>query len=172
MGPNDNLRHIDPDAEPRQCVGRSQRERRPLRAENEHALPLPAVATNSNGTIFGPDQIFTTIPHAPTAVTSAATFLSKNGATLNGIVNPGALATTYHFEYGTSLSYGTSTSTLSAGNGAGDVPVTSALAGLLEPNTTYHFRIVATNSRGSATSGDQIFTTSPLPRPLGSAERR
>ena len=121
-----------------------------------------AVATNSNGTTFGPDQTLTTTPRAPTAVTNAATNITQDSATLNGSVNPGALATTYHFEYGTSTGYGTSTPTLSAGSGSLDVPVTTDLLGVLQVNTTYHFRLVATNQRGTVFGSDQTFTTLPF----------
>ena len=122
-----------------------------------------AVANNSNGTTLGPDQTFTTLPHAPTATSSVATNVTQSSATLNGTVNPGALATTYHFEYGTSTSYGASTATLSAGSGSLDVPVTADLLAVLQPNTTYHFRVVAMNNSGTASSADGTFTTLPLP---------
>jgi hypothetical protein len=120
------------------------------------------VATNANGTVNGPDQTFTTTPRAPIVTTTAATSVTQNSATLNGTVNPGALSTTYYFEYGSSTSYGTTTATASAGSGSADVTVTAALAAVLQPATTYHFRVVATNSKGTTDGNDQVFTTLPL----------
>jgi hypothetical protein len=122
-----------------------------------------AVATNSNGTTNGPDQTFTTTPRAPIVVTGAATTITTDSATLNGSVNPGALSTSYHFEYGTSTAYGTSTSIQSAGNGSSDVPVSADLAAVLQPNTAYHVRLVATNTKGTVNGIDQVFTTAAIP---------
>lgn len=42
------------------------------------------------------------------------------------------------------------------------VNVSETVTGLA-PSTTYHFRVVATNSKGPGTSGDQTFTTSADP---------
>ena len=39
----------------------------------------------------------------------------------------------------------------------------SALLSGLAPSTTYHYRVVATNSYGTATGGDATFTTSKVP---------
>jgi hypothetical protein len=122
-----------------------------------------AVATNTNGTVFGADQVFNTAPRSPAAITGSATNITTNSATLNGTVNPGALSTTYHFEYGTTTSYGTTTPTQNAGSGTLDVAVSAALAAVLQPNVTYHFRLVATNSRGTTLGNDQVFATLPLP---------
>ncbi|MEY2536416.1 MAG: hypothetical protein QOG67_156 [Verrucomicrobiota bacterium] len=121
------------------------------------------VATNANGTRLGPDQTLNTPPRTPIVVTSAATDVAMDSATLNGVVNPGALSTTYHFEYGTGTTYGTSTPNQSAGSGSIDVAVSTNLVAVLQPNTTYHFRLVATNSKGTADGADQVFTTIPLP---------
>lgn len=97
-------------------------------------------------------------PAPPTASTGAASSVSTGSATLNGTVNPSGLAASYHFEYGTSTSYGQSTPTQSAGADSQTHPESAAIAGLA-PGTTYHFRIVATNSAGTSLGADQIFTT-------------
>jgi CSLREA domain-containing protein len=96
--------------------------------------------------------------------TTAATGVTASGATLNGTVTPG-LQTLVHFEYGTDTSYGTRSP---------DTPVSqpSAVtfgAGALAPNTTYHYRLVAAGTDGSAAGDDMTFTTpaSPVQQPPG-----
>lgn len=96
---------------------------------------------------------------APSATTTPATGISSSGATLNGIVNPNGASTTYHFEWGTSVSYGHSTSSTSAGSGTDPIAENSAISGL-SSGTTYHYRIVANNSNGTGTGSDIVFTTS------------
>ena len=46
---------------------------------------------------------------APAATTGAAESITTGSAAVTGTVNPGGEATTYHFEYGTSTSYGLTT---------------------------------------------------------------
>jgi sugar lactone lactonase YvrE len=76
------------------------------------------------------------------ATTVKANHITATGATLAGTVNPNGAATEYWFEYGTSTSYGTKTSTGSAGSGTSDVAVSKALTGLTS-GTTYHYRVVS-----------------------------
>jgi len=94
----------------------------------------------------------------PIATTGSATSVTHDSATLNGTVNPNGLSTTYCFEYGTTTSYGTTTPSTDAGDGTSNVPVSDDLTGL-DPDTTYHFRIVAENSAGTSYGVDQTFTT-------------
>ena len=80
-------------------------------------------------------------------------------ATLVGTVDPGNEQTSYHFEYGTTTAYGSPTASKDA-PGAGEV--TSVLTGLAA-ETTYHYRLVATNAEGGmATSEDRTFTTAAI----------
>ena len=79
-----------------------------------------------------------------------------------GGVYPNSEDTTFHFEYGTTNSYGLQTSTQDIGSGAALVPVQATLSGLT-PGTTYHFRLVATNATNTEFGYDQTFTTSTLP---------
>ncbi|WP_395737483.1 cadherin-like beta sandwich domain-containing protein [Prosthecobacter sp.] len=98
----------------------------------------------------------------PVVTTNAATSVDKTIGTLNGLVSPNSLATTAYFEYGATTSYGTQTSVQTPGSGSTSVALTQALTGL-QANTTYHFRIVATNSGGTAVGSDLTFTTLPDP---------
>jgi len=95
---------------------------------------------------------------SPIVTTNAATNLGTSAATLNGSVNPNHLATSVHFEFGTTTSYGSATSAQDIGNGTATLPVTATLSGL-NAGTTYHFRAVASSVGGTVAGSDQVFTT-------------
>jgi hypothetical protein len=67
------------------------------------------------------------------------------------------LTTTVHLQYGTTTSYGRTTA-MQSKNGNSYQNVTANVSGL-NANTTYHFRIVATNSAGTRRGSDRTFTT-------------
>jgi len=98
---------------------------------------------------------------SPTVITDAATDITSTSVSLNGTINPNGASTTYYFEYGTSISYGTTTSTQNVGSGTSNVSVNAEISGLT-PNTTYHFRLVASNSGGVDEGNDTTFTTSTV----------
>jgi hypothetical protein len=83
---------------------------------------------------------------------------------MNGSVNPsGSAVTDCHFDWGTSTAYGNTAPCAPApGSGTSAVPVSAGLSGLIA-NTTYHFRVVASNAGGTSFGGDQIWTTVPNP---------
>ena len=115
------------------------------------------VASSSGGTTRGGNGIFNTSA-APVVVTGAASSLTATSATLNGIVNPEGLPTSWYFEYGTSTSYGSKTPARPVAVGPNDVKVSAAVS-LLLPRTTYHFRLVATSSAGSGYGVDHTLIT-------------
>ena len=98
----------------------------------------------------------------PTAITGTVSAVSGTSATLNGTVNPGAAATDWWFEYGTSTAYGSKTTTTAAGSGAANLSVSKALSGLA-PATTYHYRLVAKNASATVNGADGLFTTASPP---------
>jgi C1A family cysteine protease len=105
-------------------------------------------------------------PVPPVATTTAATSITTSGATLNGTVNANNKTTTVTFEYGVTTSYGTIVNaTPNTVTGTTVTSVTAAIAGLA-PVTTYHYRVIATNSVGTATGADMTFTTPALPLPI------
>ena len=124
------------------------------------------VATNAGGTSYGSDETFKTLPDAPTVASEAASSIGQTAATLAGTVNPdGAEVTSCVLEYGTSTSYGGSAAcSPSPGSGETAVAVSAVVHGL-EANTTYHFRIVATNAGGTSYGSDESFKTLPRDPP-------
>src|SRR5207247_3180914 len=121
------------------------------------------VATNGSGTTQGADAVLTTSgAPAPAAVTGAASAVTPNGATLNGSVNPNGRSTNWHFEYGTSTGYGSTTAAQNAGSGTSPVNVSAPVSGLTT-GRTYHFRLVATSDRGTSQGADQTFTPASAP---------
>jgi hypothetical protein len=89
----------------------------------------------------------------PDAVTTAATDVDSSSATLNGVVTPYGIDTTYFFQYGTSR-YDAHTPLTSAGDGREPLAVSVRVENL-RPETTYHVRLVAF-SRFRIASGDDI----------------
>ena len=136
-----------------------------------HTYHWRVVATNSGGTTDGADQLFATPPPttpqgAPVATTGSATAITSTGATLNGTVNPSGSATTYHFQYGTTSGYGAVAPVPdgSAGSDRAAHAEQVAVTGL-SPNTTYHFRIVASSAGGTSSGADHMFRTARAPAP-------
>jgi phospholipase C len=120
------------------------------------------VATNAGGHSAGPGLTFTTRTTAPAAETLSATALTQTTATLNASVNPnGATVSDCRFEYGTSVFYEASIPCSSLpGSGTSPVAVSAQISGL-SANTTYHFRILATNEGGTSAGQDASFATLP-----------
>jgi phospholipase C len=120
------------------------------------------VASNPGGSRQGTDQSFTTLPNPPIVETGTASTTKQTSATLNATVNPNeGTVSDCHFEYGTSTSYG-STAPCSSLPGSGSTPVAvSAAVTGLTANTTYHFRIAASNPGGASQDADHTFGTLP-----------
>lgn len=119
-------------------------------------------ATNSAGTTNGADGAFTT-PAPPAVTSAAASAVGPTTFTLSGTVDPRGQATTWHFEYGTTASYGSLTTSRSAGSGSGplDVSVTITTA---QPGQVYRYRLVATSAVGTTRTADRTVSTSSPPR--------
>ncbi|MEW6507331.1 MAG: N-acetylmuramoyl-L-alanine amidase [Bacteroidota bacterium] len=98
----------------------------------------------------------------PLAVTNQASDITQNSATLRGTVNPRGAHSGFFFQWGTSTAYGNSTPNQIVGSGTSDVSVTAPVIGL-QPNTTYHFRLVAANSDIFSLGQNQSFPTPGQP---------
>jgi hypothetical protein len=117
-------------------------------------------AYNGAGTSGNSNVIsVTTFPPTgrPIVITNPASLITSHSARLNGTVYPHALSTTVYFQYGRTMSYGSRTpNQTKTGNNYQNV---SANISGLSAGTTYHFRIVGTNSAGTRYGGDRTFTT-------------
>src|SRR6266404_2464335 len=113
----------------------------------------------SASTSYGADRTFTTLsPTGPPVVTTnPATLIASFSATLNGSIDPHGLTTTVYFQYGTKTGYGLTTP-LRTKTGNTYQAVNANISGLAA-STTYHFRIVATNSAGTRYGTDRTFRT-------------
>ncbi len=117
-------------------------------------------ATNAGGTSHGSDRTFKTLPDPPTVTTGAASSVVQTSATLNAEIDPnGSEVSACKLEYGPTTSYGTSAScNPSPGSANSTVAVTAAITSL-SANTTYHFRVSATNAGGTSHGSDQTLKT-------------
>ena len=117
------------------------------------------VASNSAGTVHGTDRTFTTLSAtgAPVVITKPATSVTASSATLNGSLDPHGLTTTVSFQWGMTTSYGHTTA-MQSQTGNTYRNITANISGLTT-HTTYHFRIVATNSGGTRYGSDRTLTT-------------
>ena len=90
----------------------------------------------------------------------AATVEASRHVTLNAAVNPnGNLVLDCDFEYGETTAYGqTAPCSPDPGFERDPVPVSAEVEGL-QPNATYHFRVVVTNEGGTTEGADGQFTT-------------
>ena len=128
---------------------------------------LPTTDTQPRGITTGPDgNLWVTetdadqlarVLVAPASESRPPVAVGHDAATLEGRVGPNAQSTQYRFEWGATTGYGNGTPLRGAGNGSDPVNVSVPLEGL-DPLTTYHYRLVATNGSGSTPGADM---TSP-----------
>ncbi len=101
----------------------------------------------------------------PIATTTAANSIASGSAILNGAAfNPDLATASAHFEFGTTAMYGATTAAETVAATAPHAAVSASISGL-RPDTLYHFRLVATNTIGTAFGADQTFTTRPEAKP-------
>lgn len=102
---------------------------------------------------------------APLVATQPATDLAAASATFNATVNASGTPTAVTFEYGRTTAYGSSLgATLLPDSATSALPV-SAMATGLTPHVEYHYRIVATNTHGTAYGEDVAFVANAAPAP-------
>ncbi|MCX6875988.1 MAG: cadherin-like beta sandwich domain-containing protein [Verrucomicrobia bacterium] len=134
------------------------------------SVPVTASGTNlATGEVISAvhagslhNQMLVASPPPPAAASLAATTIIDTGATVRGTVNGNGRTTTISFEYGLTSSYGASaTATPATATGTTATAASAAISGLL-PGTTYHYRIVAASTGGTAKGADMTFTTGTL----------
>lgn len=95
---------------------------------------------------------------APNASTTGASPITPSAAAVNGIINPNSESTSYYFQYGPTSTYGSTTQDQAVGSGSSAVNVSANLSGLAA-ETTYHYRVAASNAWGTTYGPDRTFTT-------------
>jgi parallel beta-helix repeat protein len=94
----------------------------------------------------------------PQVTTEGASSVTTSSAVLTGnLDSTGGETCQVWFDYGTSTSYGSSTSKLSVSSTG---PFTTVISGL-NPDTTYHFRACAQNGKETSYGSDVTFKTEP-----------
>jgi hypothetical protein len=111
------------------------------------------------GYAVGPVQQVVTLPGKPLIGSFSSSNVTASSADLNALINPLGTATSYHFEYGTTPSYGQETPEVDIGESADFQSISAHLDDLLP--RVYHFRVVASNSAGTTTTTDQTFAFYP-----------
>ena len=134
---------------------------------------LHGLAVGPDGTVYVGDYLDSEIERftafvGPTVSTDPATDITETSATLNGTIDPGGVQSSYRYEYGLDTNYGTTTDPVDAGSGTGSNSAPQGVVGL-DPNTTYHYRIVGSNSSGPILGEDLFFTTVAAPPVVGSS---
>lgn len=117
------------------------------------------VATNSAGTSHGKDLSFTVPADSkPLVAAGPASRLTSTTARIQGRLNALGLKTQTWFEYGPDTGCGSKTPVT---DGILEITPRTAYANLngLKPGTTYHFRLVAVNEKGTSHSEDGTFRT-------------
>jgi hypothetical protein len=133
----------------------------PAAAEVSELLPNATyafclLARNEAGeTALSSPLTFTTLAVKPTLASEATTNVTETSADLTAQINPNGAATTYQMEYGTTTAYGSSTPLASVGQGHAPVAVSQPIS--VFANTTYHWRLHASNVAGPVTSSDHTF---------------
>jgi streptogramin lyase len=101
-----------------------------------------------------------TIPPGLTGVSAEGETITE--VTLKASVLANSQAGSLSFEYGPTSGYGTTTPSVSTGEGVSAHAGSSHLSGL-QPETTYHYRAVAVNASGTTDGSDETFTTAAVP---------
>ncbi len=104
----------------------------------------------------------------PNVATTAATQIGGASAVLHGTVSPRGIAGTWYFEYGLAgTAFGSQTTPVSFSGTQLSVDAAQSITGLL-PNTSYHYRIVASTTGGVVNGSEMTFqTTLPAPAITG-----
>jgi hypothetical protein len=136
-----------------------------LEAGQTYHFRLVVASANTSEPVAGEDEAFLTL--GASIKDEAASLITATSARLSAQVNPNGEETTFVFEYVSQAQFEDSVyaeATVvpdppgAVGSGSGFKEVGVQLLGL-QPDTTYHFRIVATTPNGTAPGPDRTFTT-------------
>ena len=110
-------------------------------------------------------SVFRTASVPPVVSDVGAVQVTDTSARLVGTIDPRNSATGYVFEFGTTPALGSSTAPVNIGGGTTPTTVSQVVGGLAR-DTTYYFRLVATNAFGSTPSVQRTLHTRTDPLPL------
>jgi hypothetical protein len=136
------------------------------------------IAENGHGTTTSTDEEATTVPSAPVDAMWASD-ISSSEAVVHTMINPLGNDTHYYFQYGPQPCQpdpeACANVPLAPGNDLGeseqDTPGEEQLTGL-EPDTTYHYRVLANNNLGTTEGPERTFTTQAKPSPIALPDNR
>jgi hypothetical protein len=136
-----------------------------LEANLLYRARLVATKAFGLGTVVSSEITFKTAALPPEVTTLSVQARTANTALLPAVINANNLPTSYYFEYGTSVDYGSKVP-VPDGSVTGGTPrkVLVPITGLT-PGTQYHYRIVATNAEGTVVGDDAVFTSRALIQP-------
>ena len=119
-----------------------------------------AYATNSAGTSYGNERLFTTLTEVtiPAVTTAPVTNITNNSSTSGGTVTNDGGASVTSRGVCWSIANNPTIADPKTNNGTGTGSFISQISGLL-PNTFYRVRAYATNSAGTAYGNQQTFST-------------
>lgn len=123
---------------------------------------IPIVVTAQDGITQTSYDLTVTVTTLPTAAT-AHTDVADTYATLKASVQAMDTTASVTFQYGLDTNYGITVAGPNASGGFKSI-LGATVTGLL-PGTTYHYRVIVTNSQGTAASNDAAFTTSLMVPP-------
>jgi streptogramin lyase len=142
----------------------------PLKGLEDGLYHFRYVATNEKGTAYGEDQTFL-IDNRPIIKGTTATSVKSGSATLKGEIEPQNFTSTYHFELvrdsefkadGFIYARKLPVPDASAGTGFEYHVVLQETGITLEPDTLYHYRLVATNVKGTRIDEEKTLRTPPV----------
>ena len=121
------------------------------------------VAENANGVKYSEDQIYR--PQGVLGLTTdGVTGVTESSAMLHGSFVGNTEDTHYYFEWGPTTAYGQTAPAPAADAGSPAGPARTDLpfeVTALQPYSTYHYRVAATNGSGTKYGEDRQFTTAP-----------
>jgi len=130
------------------------------------------IAKSKHGEVAGIEKQFTIPEFRPEGETLPPSFVGFQSAALSGSVNPEHSDTTYRFEYGQCAEPGacqasgyTNVTTAQKSAVYGVVGALQEVEGL-QPSSTYHYRLIASNGAGAAVvngAREVTFATEPAP---------
>lgn len=157
---------IDLGAEPIDCGDPANKLEAQLTGLDRNTLYKVRILSQKlgNPSVGSPETFFITDAPGPDATTLPVYSHADTEALLTAEIDPNGSPTSYYFEWGrgigTKYTHRAPAGDGDAGSDSGERVVTAAVSGL-EPDTDYHYRVVAENPQGETVGEDETFATRP-----------